>query len=503
MKNYYYSTDIREADRIATETLAVPGIVLMENAGRAAAEWMTANEPEARKFLILCGPGNNGGDGFVAARHLYIAGCLPAVVTSIPPDAYKGDAAIAAASLQPLGIQVAYSADLSEEDLRAWVATSDVVVDALLGTGSNGEPRGEVKRLVELCAHGARVVSLDMPSGVAPDTGVVAGAVVHADATVTFLARKIGLAVTPGMLCASRVATVGIGVPGHAVLPDAPAMVGYDRTDITRLAPRVPRDAHKGMRGGLLVVGGSEHFRGAPLLAARAALRAGCGFVFLAVPDFMVEAACAQLPEAIFVPLPSRDGVLRAKRLDRYLAPWIDKCDAAVVGPGLGRAGETQKVFSFFYNEWKKPLLLDADALYHLADESPPEGARRKNLVITPHNGEAARLLGTSAPAVAADRFSSCCALAKRYGNVLLKGPNTLVFGECDKRVVLEGSEALSVPGSGDVLSGAIGAYLAAGLAPPDAATLGALTHALAAERACRCNGLLASDLADNIKIRR
>ena len=494
---------MREADKTASDDLGIPGVVLMENAGRGAAEVMLRKYPEAKNFLILCGPGNNGGDGFVAARHLALAGRAPSIVAAIEVEEYKNDAAFAAVAAKKSG-GVSCSKYMTDSELRSLVNSSDVVVDALLGTGSSGAPRGEVRRLMELCGQAGRVVSLDIPSGVDPDTGIVADTAVSAELTLTFLVEKTGLAVSPGSLHSGEVIVCGIGVSPELVLRPSCGLTGYEKSDIPNLRPKTPKDVHKARRGALMIVGGCDFFRGAPILTAMGALRAGCGLVFLAVPDYMATSAAALLPEAILVPLPPgvENGAIGYDNFWKNISPWLDKCDALVCGPGLGGTDDARKITRQLCLEWEKPLLLDADALRHSADmERAGEFHRNpKTSVITPHEGEAAYLLGTGSDKISANRLSSCAELAKKYGVAVLKGPHTLICGGTDKRVILEGGPQLAVPGSGDVLAGVSGAFLAAGMPPIDAATLGALIHASAGDVHRGANGLLAGELARYIK---
>jgi NAD(P)H-hydrate epimerase len=233
------------------------------------------------------------------------------------------------------------------------------------------------------------------------------------------------------------------------------------------------------------------------------ALRVGCGLVVLAVPDFMTAEASSLLPEAIFLPLPTKGGFIRYRTIEKLLSPWLEKCDALALGPGLGRSLETEMVTGWVCREWKKPLLIDADAIHNAGNIDKNAGLynRRENVVITPHEGEAAFLLGTSAKKVAGNRLSSCADLSARFGTVLLKGPHTLVCNGPDRRVILEGGPQLAIPGSGDVLSGIVGAFLASGMSCVDAATLGAIAHAVAGDNCGRTDGVLARELAGKIKL--
>ncbi|MDR1471258.1 MAG: NAD(P)H-hydrate dehydratase [Synergistaceae bacterium] len=484
MRRYYPSDAVREADRTASEVLGVPGIVLMENAGLRAADAIVSRRRGAENFLVLCGPGNNGGDGFVVARHLDLMGFGVSVIAVQSAEEYKNDAAAAAASAKSAGIPIRRSRDLEDYDITSYVSAADVVIDALLGTGARGEPRGEVLRLMTLCSDAGRVIALDVPSGVDPDTGEVKGSAVKAEMTVTFLAEKPGLAVAPGVFCRGVSELVSIGVRGDLVLRGGVALTGYDRSDMPLLASPTPPDIHKGSRGALLIVGGSSNFRGAPMLSALSALKSGCGLVFLAVPETLAGTASAVVPEAIFIPLPERNGFIRGGAFERAISPWLDRCDAIALGPGLGRSADASFVARYLHREWRKPILLDADALRVRYD------GRYENALVTPHAGEAAFILGVTPGDVKMKMLASCDALAERFGSVLLKGYHTLISNSLERRVVLEGGPELAVPGSGDVLSGIVGAFLAAGMPPIDAATLGALVHAVSGAEAARSSGV-------------
>ena len=506
MREYYESSCIRDADRIASEELAIPGIVLMENAGRGAADAIVHCYPNAEKILIVCGPGNNGGDGFVVARHLSLRGLGVSVISAIDPANYRGDAKTAAVCAVSSELSITTSVSLNDDCIKKLMADADILVDALLGTGSCGEPRGEVLRLIKLCCTTAKpIVSLDIPSGIDPDTGESAESCITAELTVTFLAEKVGTAVTPAALRCGSIRVCDIGVKSSQVLKSPPHLYGFDRRDIKELIHPLEPDAHKGSRGTLMVVGGSFNYRGAPILAARAALRSGCGVVFLMIPDFAVSSASCILPEAVFIPLPTKSGELDINAINTQkddIFKWLDNCDAVVAGPGMGRSKSSADMTELLCSRWDGALLLDADALYHLSSGVTLKDERiaARNTVITPHAGEAARLLGIDSADVSKRRLKSCEALT-RYGTALLKGYHTLVCNGEERRVILEGGVSLSVPGSGDILSGVIGALLARGMSPMDAATAGALLHGatcgVTEER--NCGGTLAHEIADAI----
>lgn len=273
----------------------------------------------------------------------------------------------------------------------------------------------------------------------------------------------------------------------------------YKRDKLEELVKSVPRDIHKGDRGGVLVVGGSWNYRGAPTLAALGALRAGAGFVVLAVPDFIADTASTLLPEAVFAPLRTTNNMIETVSLELCVSEWRKRCDSAVFGPGLGRDASVGSLTEWFWNNWNKPLLLDADALYFFSkpDYKLP---LRADAVITPHSGEAAVILGVTAADINKARGIFAQQLAQKAGAAVLKGMNTIVAKAGENRIIDEGSPSLAVPGSGDVLSGAIGAFLASGMTPFDAATAGALLHAAAGsdiEARQGTRGALAREIAD------
>jgi NAD(P)H-hydrate epimerase len=401
-------------------------------------------------------------------------------------------------SAKKCGIKILRSDSFGDLDAISFIEGAHVVIDALLGTGAKGAPRGEIARLIGLSARNARLVALDVPSGVDADTGEVHDAAVTAEATVTFLAEKPGLAIAPGMFRCGEVVLAGIGSDPAKVLPGSPFTRGDDASDIPGMTPRLPIGIHKGSRGSLLILGGSSNYRGAPLLSALAALRAGCGLVALALPENLALGAEAIIPEAIFIPLPEKGGHVSFDEVGGALCPWLGRFDAMVLGPGLGASPDAAKTAQFLRREWKKPILADADALR--VDYGRD---RWENAVATPHAGEAAFILGMTADEVGKKCLASCVAMAEKFGTALLKGPHTLISDGCETRVALEGGPELAIPGSGDVLAGVIGAFLAAGMRPIDAATLGAVLHGAAGRRLASDggkNGLLARELADGIR---
>ena len=416
---------------------------LMERAAAAVAREALAAFPDARRFAVLCGGGANGGDGRIAARLLREAG-RDAVETDDPGGA-------------------------------------DVVIDALFGTGFHGAPRPDAAALIErIEASGAPVLSVDLPSGVDATTGEVAGAAVHATVTVTFHGPKVGLAVAPGRFHSGRVIVADIG------LEPAPTAVVRATPAVLTLVPRRGQRDSKFTAGALLVVGGARGTTGAAVLAASAALRADAGYVTLAVPSGSLAVAETLALE------PVKRGFAYASGADD-LAADLERAAALAVGPGLGRAPEARALVRALLDRSSLPAVVDADALYGLEPVS-----RKASTVLTPHAGELARLLGTNAAWVSAHRLEAAGRCAERFGAVtVLKGPDTIVRAPDGRTIVCDtGPPSLATAGTGDVLTGVIGAFLAKGLDATDAAVAAAVAHGLAARSVPYQAGLIASDVA-------
>ena len=505
MKKYYHNNDIRRADIIAVEKYGVPSIVLMENAGTNAANAILSLYPGAENILIFAGAGNNGGDGFVVARRLCDAGKRVSVITTLSDEKYKGDALINLSKLRSMGcstVSIITSAGIDDINIHKFIAQSDVVIDALLGTGSQGAPRKETARLIPMINKARVRVALDIPSGMDPESGLIQDTAVSADLTITFLALKLGMTNYFARKLCGRIEVVGIGVEPSLVLPKIDFIEGYDKSDALNLLPHIDRDIHKGDRGGVLICGGSMSYRGAPILSALGALRSGAGLVVMAIPDFMVQMGSTLVPEAIVLPLKTENGLVLANDAITAITAWTSRCGSAVFGTGCGRDDSMRDILRFLWNGCSLPLLVDADGLFHLAQMSD-ELRTRDNTIITPHVGEAARLLGSSQQSVAAERLSAVRSLSKYSEAALLKGRGTLIASGARVGEILDGSPALAVPGSGDVLSGAIGAFSASGLGSFDSAVVGAAIHAAAGfsiEKKHGLRGTFAREIADEIR---
>jgi ADP-dependent NAD(P)H-hydrate dehydratase / NAD(P)H-hydrate epimerase len=422
---------------------------LMARAGRAVAEEAVRAFPDARRFVAVCGPGANGGDGRIAVEALAEAGRAARLVEDAP------------------------------------LGEADVILDALFGTGFHGEPREEAALQIQaMNAARAPVVSVDLPSGVDASTGEVAGAAVRAELTVTFHGRKVGLAVAPGRFHAGEVVVADIGL----------APVATEHRLVTReileLVPRRQEHQNKYTAGSVLVVGGSRGLTGAPSLTAEAAFRADAGYVAVAVPASTLPVFEQRLLEAVKLPCPEKGGQISPRAVDA-VAEFGVKAGALALGPGLGRGSGPKEVVRRLLVELDRPTVVDADGLFEL---EPFE--RNGQTVLTPHEGELARLLDEESSWVAAHRLEAVRRGAERFGCVcLLKGSDTLVAAPGEGVLVCElGTPALATAGSGDVLTGIVGAFLAKGLDARLAAAAGAAAQQVASTLIPRA-GAVASDI--------
>lgn len=494
---------MRELDRRTIEETGLPGVVLMENAGRGAAGIIMARFAELfpGPVAIFCGRGNNGGDGFVVARHLREAGWTVEVFLLAERAAVTGDAALMLKCFAASGGEVTAITDPRQVTTLASGTGCALCVDAIFGTGLGREPEGLAAAAVDwLNCQPAPIVALDLPTGVDADTGRIPGRAVKASLTVTFAFPKVGLYSYPGAACAGEVISLPIGIPG-VIAGTAPAdFTLVDAAEARARLPQRPMDGHKGTFGHLLAVAGSPGKSGAAALTATAGLRGGAGLVTLGCPGAVQAAVAAQVPEVMTAALAEECGALCAAAAPAVAALCAGK-QALAVGPGLGTDEGTGDLVRQLLAETALPTVVDADALNHLAGHLDVLAARAGcATILTPHPGEMARLCGLDTTAVQADRIGVARDFACAQRVVLvLKGART-VIALPDGRVFINasGNAGMASGGMGDVLTGLIGALLAQGLPAGDAAILAVYLHGLAGDRLCaRCGsaGLLAGDL--------
>ena len=489
----YSADEMGQADGNAQE-MGIPGGVLMERAGVAMAHAALERfGPLAgRRALVVAGGGNNGGDGFVIARELRRAGAE--VVVFATKEGYEGDPKTNIDVLSSLGIRFVGPDEYEEELGRA-----DLVVDALLGTGFAGEVREKEAGFIEqMNASDAPVVAVDMPSGVDGSTGEVWGTAVQADLTVCAHAAKLGCLVSPGLEYAGEVAAVDIGIPPEADVE--PAATWTDAGALRGLVPRRSQTAHKYSAGTLLVVAGSDEAMGAAIMVAKGAQRTGCGMIFVATAEGVVDPVDSQLVEALVSGVPEDEaGNMTADGLDTILEQ-AQGVSAIVLGPGMGVGEDGRQIVEGVLKETDVPALLDADAISNLSG-AEVLAQRNAPTVITPHPGEFGRFLGEGTGEIQSRRLHYLRQAVEECGCcILLKGADTLVAQGERLSVNSSGGAQLATAGAGDVLSGTIGALLSRGMDAYDAARVGAWAHGRASELWLEATGwpqesMIATDL--------
>ena len=471
----------------------------MERAGAGMAQVVAGVAPPGT-IVVVCGKGNNGGDGYVVARLLRASGRDVRVIALAPGEELGGDARtnfdrLPGRAPEPFGRGVFDDGGIG------------TIVDAILGTGFRGEPRGVaaaaiggINAYADASQSAVKVVACDIPSGVDGATGEIAGEAVRADITVTFHAGKPGLWIAPGKASAGTVRVVDIGIPirPHPPRPVTPS-VGLIGPGVTDGIPRRGSDSTKFAAGAVLVCGGSTGLTGAPTLSSEAAMRAGAGYVTACIPASLNAIFEIKLTEAMTVPLPDVDGALSAAGA-AIVVERAQRADALVLGPGLGRASETIAFAHRLALAAPRPLVLDADGLGAFAGRLGDLAGRAAPTVLTPHAGELARLLGCESAFVNAHRLQCVERAARESGAVVvLKGDDSLVAAP-DGRVAISrgGAPALATAGTGDVLSGVLGAYLAKQMDPWHAACAAVYVHVEAGKRAAATigpEGVIAGDV--------
>ena len=500
----FTAAEMRALDARAIRELGIPGPRLMEHAGTGAAtliaRWLAPIR--GKTVVVVCGKGNNGGDGFVVARRLKARGAVVRVLLVARRAEVRGDAAEALGRWRGRVEEIADPAGLASA-----LGAADLIVDALLGTGVSGAARGPVAAAIEAInragAGGVPVVALDLPSGLDGDHGALLGPTVRAWRTVTFAGLKRSLLLAPAAVQAGAVEIGDIGVPAE----EARRSITTWRVEAADVRPSFPPrdpDAHKGRFGHLLVIAGSLGKTGAAVLAGRAALRSGVGLCTIAAPASQQPVIAAQAPEYMTEALPETGAQsLSLKSRDRILE-LAGRMDAVAIGPGLSLDPEAQELARRLIRELDRPMVVDADALSALAGHLDLLRHAAGPRALTPHPGEMARMLGSTIEAVQADRIEIARAFAREHGvAIALKGAHTVIAGP-DGHVAINptGNPGMAKGGSGDVLTGVVGTLLAREIGPAAALRAGCYVHGLAADVTVRDRGeygMLASDIIEGL----
>ncbi len=499
---------MRRIDLKTIEDIGIPGIILMENAGRGTVESITGfyGSVNKKKIAVFAGPGNNGGDGFVIARYLDQLGAKVVVFLLVDADKVKGDAAVHFRVIDNLGIPIRYI--ISEDDCRELQFDCyDLIVDALFGTGLKRSVEGHFFYTIErINKSNSPVIAVDIPSGVDSDTGVICGTAVHADLTVTFGLAKPGHFICPGREKAGTVKVVDIAIPNQIIVEEHFSYELLDKKFADKLiAPRA-LNVHKGTYGHLLTIAGSTGKTGAAILSCLGALRSGAGLVSLCAPQCLNAIYESALHEAMTVTIKgNNEGAPIIDDLQTITKMLAGK-QAVVVGPGIGTAEKTAELVRHIYQHVDIPILCDADALNILAmkENSLKKGVNAAR-IITPHPGEMARLIGESASFVQKNRLQVAHKFAVTNNVYLvLKGAGSII-ADPDGKIAINpsGNPGMAAGGMGDVLSGIIGGLLVQGFSPWQACCLGTYTHGLAADRLASKTpyGYLAGEVAETLPI--
>ncbi|MBZ0156657.1 MAG: NAD(P)H-hydrate dehydratase [Alphaproteobacteria bacterium] len=502
--------EMREIDRITIEEYGIPGPVLMERAGLAVARKVREFFPR-KKAVVLCGGGNNGGDGLVAARDLFNGGNAVQVFLLAKKGALSPDCAAQYRIAKKMGVPVTFCRTVEAEEFR-----DAVVIDALFGTGLGRPVQGELARLFSrVNATDVPVISVDIPSGISSDTGEVMGEAIAADYTVTFGLPKRGHLLYPGAGYAGALFVEDIGFPSSLVAADTIPVERVDRDSVAgMIAPR-RRNSYKGDYGHVLVIAGSRGKTGAALMTARACLRSGTGLVTLGVPETLLDVFQGGVTEEMCIPLPDDGtGMLGTGSAEEILEFSAQKTDVIAVGPGIGVSGGTLRVMEELVKRSTVPLVIDADGINALGRAAGDEkgirdllGSAKSPVVLTPHPGEMARLLpgsGYGSGEVERERIDIALSFAKETGTYLvLKGvPTVTASPEGNAFLNTSGNPGMATGGSGDVLTGVIASLLGQEMSPLHAAVLGVYLHGLAGDCAAAQKGehsLIASDIIHSL----
>ena len=480
----YRAEQVREFDRIAIEEFGIPGVELMQRAGQQAFVLANLLWPKLQHITIVCGAGNNAGDGYVIARLAKLAGLQCDLYCLQPPGILQGDAKTKADEWIECGGICQLFQTLPQK--------TDLIVDALLGTGLTREVSGDFAKVIkQINQHQAPVLAIDIPSGLDSDTGSIRGIAIKADVTISFIGLKQGLFTADGPEMCGSIHFDSVQIPAKIYARQILSARRLDYSKINRFITPRARNTHKGSFGKLLIIGGNQGYSGAARLAGEAALRSGAGLVAIASHPAHASILNIGRPELMCHSVGTAE----------QLQPLLDWSDALVLGPGLGQNKWGEQLFKAACDS-NLPMVVDADGLNLLAKQPQT----RNNWILTPHPGEAARMLGSDIATLQQDRFKTLNELTARFGGVvILKGVGSLIGDNFAKRPGLcsAGNPGLATAGSGDVLSGLIGALMAQGLNHYDAAETAVCVHATAADKIAAESGergLLASDLLPVIR---
>ncbi|MFC1725326.1 NAD(P)H-hydrate dehydratase [candidate division KSB1 bacterium] len=480
MKNVVTSAEMRSIDKSTIEGLGIPGPVLMERAGIAVTNTVLKflEVYGGNRVAIFCGKGNNGGDGFVAARELFRNNVNIEVFLFASKDEIKGDARLNLDIYEKLGLEINYITD--PDELKDMKIKSDIVVDALLGTGVKGKVEGILGRAIQFINDSYKpVIAVDIPSGLNADTGTFEGDCIKAEVTITMGLVKRGLILPPGKECSGEIFVADIGFPDSVIEEKNITVKILEEDDIVKYIPPRHLDVHKGDFGKIFVLAGSAGYTGAAYMACESMMKTGAGLVVLGIPESLNTIMETKLTETMTVPLPeTAEKSLSLKGLEQILSR-IEWADIFVLGPGISRNKETQKLILEIFKNIEKPTIIDADGLYPFKDNLDLLKNFKSELLITPHEGEFSRLFGLESEMIYHDRIE-ILREKRKYLNctILLKGTTTITAVPGNEAIVnLTGNPGMASGGTGDVLTGIIAGLAAQNVSFPRSAAVGAFIH--------------------------
>jgi NAD(P)H-hydrate epimerase len=499
-----YSSVMPEIDKNTINSFGIPGEVLMENAGRTASRILTQEtDLKNKKIVILCGPGNNGGDGFVAARYLYTRALDVKLVLMCSPDKLSGDALLNFQRAEKLGIEIFKSLEGSVENkIKTFIKHSDIIIDALFGTGLNSAPKGKFGELIKIVNKAQKfVMAIDIPSGTIGDTGRIPGKGIKADISTTFGFAKPAHFLNPGKANSGRLFVCDIGIPKTVSDQFEENLNILTKEYIKSLIPQRSADSHKGDFGHLGIIAGSDNKSGAAAMCAKSAHRSGAGLVTLCSPKS--QSPVYTSPETMKYPAASENGEFSQKAV-KDIKDFITDKSALVAGPGMGTNKGSAAIIEFLVKKSDLPLLIDADGLNILSENKELLNYLNENTILTPHPKEMSRLCGLDVKDIMADQIKAAKDFATRYNCILIlkTSCSVIAFPNGKIKINTTGNPGLAVGGSGDILAGIIGGFLAGPMTPMNASETGVFVHGYSADVLAEKKGpfgYMPGETADNL----
>jgi len=499
--------EIKEIDRRAMDSYGISGLILMENAGLKIFQKIKEIYPDlkSKRVVILSGAGNNGGDSFVVARHLHNYGTKVKVLLLTSPNKFREEAKINWEIINKMGLDITIIEDSKDELLEKYLREAHLLVDGILGTGLRGPAKGLAAEVITLVNQLQKeVVAIDIPSGLEADLTIIKGPCIKANFTITLGLPKIGLLFYPGADYAGKILVEDIGIPRELLESESLKLNILEEEIVKRLLPPRPVYGHKGTFGKVLLLAGSKGMTGAAYLASSAAIRSGAGLVYLGIPESLNPVMEMKLTEVITIPLKETVVQSLGDEAAEEIITSLPSYSVLGIGPGLSRHPETQRLVRRIIEKSTLPLVVDADALYALREDTDLLKKTNSPVIITPHPGELANLLNKDIKYILENQMEVAREVAHQFGIVVvLKGARTIIVEEKGEGYInISDNSGMATAGSGDVLTGIICGLIAQGTNPFSAAIIGVYIHSVAGNIARRLKGergMIASDILDQV----